>query len=326
MVIRVLEAGETRIIDVAQLPDELKRAGHLVWVDIPADDADGEKILTDVFAFHHRAVHDCLRRNPTPKFYTYPDHVFVVLHVPYPGAAGHVHSIELDMFIAPGYVVTVHGPLNPSIDPGVAQIEVDQVAGRIDVGRWHPESASHLVHAIITGLNRQMDTQLSQLRFETWELEREVTSGALGDPEVFLEEMFSVRLGLQAIRTMAALDQEVYARMSKLRALGSESHALVKDSVDQFQRVMASASIQTEYLAGVIEFYQTRINTKMTVAAERLAVIAAVTLPVTAISSIVGMNVIVNDSTHWVGLGALLVMMAVMSAVLLAWAKRQGWW
>ena len=55
---------------------------------------------------------------------------------------------------------------------------------------------------------------------------------------------------------------------------------------------------QREYLQGVIEFYQARTNTKMTIAAERLAVIAAVTLPMTALSSIVGMNVIVNESTH----------------------------
>ena len=34
----------------------------------------------------------------------------------------------------------------------------------------------------------------------------------------------------------------------------------------------------------------------MTVAMERLAVIAAVTLPITAIASVYGMNVIVNDS------------------------------
>ena len=55
------------------------------------------------------------------------------------------------------------------------------------------------------------------------------------------------------------------------------------------------ADSQAEYLQGVIEFYQTRTNTKMTIAAERLAVIAAVTLPITALSSVMGMNVIVND-------------------------------
>ena len=67
---------------------------------------------------------------------------------------------------------------------------------------------------------------------------------------------------------------------------------------------------QKDYLHGTIEFYQARTNTKMTIAAERLAVIAAVTLPVTAISSILGMNVIVNEGTRPVALAVALVVMA----------------
>ena len=50
---------------------------------------------------------------------------------------------------------------------------------------------------------------------------------------------------------------------------------------------------ESQFLFGVIELYQTKVNTKMTVAMERLAVIAAVTLPITAIASIEGMNMIV---------------------------------
>jgi Mg2+ and Co2+ transporter CorA len=64
----------------------------------------------------------------------------------------------------------------------------------------------------------------------------------------------------------------------------------------------------------------------MTIAAERLAVIAAVTLPITSLSSVLGMNVIVNQSTHWVALTILLLIMLVISLVLLRWAHRQGWW
>jgi magnesium transporter len=86
------------------------------------------------------------------------------------------------------------------------------------------------------------------------------------------------------------------------------------------------AHTQEDYLQGVIEFYQTRTNTKMTIAAERLAVIAAVTLPVTALSSVLGMNVIVNQTTHWTALVVLLVIMLVSSVLLLVWAKRHGWW
>ena len=64
----------------------------------------------------------------------------------------------------------------------------------------------------------------------------------------------------------------------------------------------------------------------MTIAAERLAVIAAVTLPITAISSVMGMNVIANDHSDPILLTILLVIMGAISIWLLRWAKRQGWW
>jgi Mg2+ and Co2+ transporter CorA len=85
------------------------------------------------------------------------------------------------------------------------------------------------------------------------------------------------------------------------------------------------ADSQKAYLHGTIEFYQARTNTKMTVAAERLAVIAAVTLPITALSSVIGMNLIVNDETQWIALAVILVVMLGMSMTLLIWAKRKGW-
>ncbi len=82
---------------------------------------------------------------------------------------------------------------------------------------------------------------------------------------------------------------------------------------------------QKDYLQGTIEFYQARTNTKMTVAAERLAVIAAVTLPITALSSIIGMNVIVNERTQWPSVAVIVLVMLAMSGALLVWAKRKGW-
>jgi magnesium transporter len=324
--IRCVLQGALKLLELADLPAALAAPEGVVWVDFPVQDPMRDEVLRDVFGFDERAVRDCAQRNSTSRLHIYPDHTFVVLHVPDPGEAGHVHSIEMDMFVGSNYVVTVHGPLNPAVDPEVALVETAAVSRRMDDGRWLPESSDHLVHAIVTGMNRRMDQHLSALRHVTWDLERRVTSGTLGDPEEFLEEMFAVRLALQAIHTMAALNREIYARLARLKAFGPHTRGLVLDSVDQFKRVMSSADIQRAYLQGVIDFYQTRINTKMTVAAERLAVIAAVTLPVTAVSSIMGMNVIVNSATHWAALIVLLVLMGGMSLWLLIWARRQGWW
>ena len=64
---------------------------------------------------------------------------------------------------------------------------------------------------------------------------------------------------------------------------------------------------------------------RSTIAAERLAVIAAVTLPITALSSILGMNVIVNERTQWLSVAAIVLVMLAMSGALLVWAKRKGW-
>ena len=220
MEIRQIVGTQTRRLAPSDLPLALAEPEGLVWVDIPPAEPDAERLLTEVFCFHPRAVQDCARRNPTPKLHLYGDHVFLVLHAPDPGEAGHVHSIELDLFVGPNYLVTVHGPVNPAVSPEVSLVETSAVARRLDDGRWHPDSVEQLMHAVVTGLNRRMNQQLADLRLTTWDLERTVTSGALGDPEAFLEDMFSVRLGLQAIRVMAALDHEVYARMSRLHAYG----------------------------------------------------------------------------------------------------------
>jgi Mg2+ and Co2+ transporter CorA len=105
----------------------------------------------------------------------------------------------------------------------------------------------------------------------------------------------------------------------------SHGQSLLLDAVDQFHHLSVMAETQKSYLHGTIEFYQARTNTKMTIAAERLAVIAAVTLPITALSSVLGMNLIVNDETHWILLTITLAIMMAMSTALLVWAKRKGW-
>ena len=299
----------------------------LVWVDIPTCDEEGVRVLSEVFGFHPLAVRDCVERNQVPKVHAYSDHVFIVLHAPERGRGGSVHYVELDQFVGPGFLVTVHGPLDQAVNPDVALRETRAVLKRLQSGRLRPSSSFELSYAIVTALARHQESFLAALAREAGRLEQRVMGGEIDDPEQFLEELFRSRHELLVVRTMAALSREIYGRMVTLeRFVPGASQALVADLADQFARVSGVADGQKDFLQGVIEFYQTRTNTKMTIAAERLAVIAAVTLPITALSSIYGMNVIVNDRTHPVHLAVVLLVMAVMSMVLLRWTKRQGWW
>jgi Mg2+ and Co2+ transporter CorA len=309
-----------------QLSTALTREDGFVWVDLPVDDPETEHVLSDVFKFHPRAVRDCLERNALPKVHVYRDHVLVVLHAPETGHGGHVHYLELDQLVGSRYLVTVHGPINPAVDPTAALRETGPVAARLDAGRLRPASPYALSGSIVSALTSRMRDHLAEGTADVWLFEQQVTAGQLGDAEQFLDAMFRIRHGLLVIRTMASLSHEIYGRMHALDVYGEDGRSLLDNSLDQFARLAMMARNQEEYLQGVIEFYQTRMNTKMTIAAERLAVIASITLPITALSSVMGMNVIVNSASDPVFITVLISVMAAMSAVLLMWTKRRGWW
>jgi magnesium transporter len=311
---------------VEDLTALLARDDGLVWVDIPHCDEAAAQVLSETFGFHPLAVRACVERNAVPKVRAYRDHIFVILHAPELGTGGHVHYVELDQFIGPRYVVTVHGPVNPAVPPEAALRETRAVLGRIEAGRLHPRSAFELSYAIVSALAQGQEAFVETVTRQVWPLEQRVTSGHLGNPEQFLEDLFSARHGLLAVSNMATLGHQIYRRMSMLgRFIPADRLPLVADLEDQFARVSGVADGQIRYLEGVIEFYKARTDTKMTIAAERLTLIAVLTLPITALSSVYGMNIIVNDRTDFPHLAVVLAAMIAISAVLLRWAKRQGW-
>ena len=312
---------------VDELGALLARDDGLVWVDMPFCDEQAARVLSETFGFHPLAVQACVERNAVPKVRAYRDHVFVVLHAPELGTGGHVHYVELDQFIGPRYLVTVHGPVNPAVTPAAAQRETRAVLGRIEAGRLRPRSTFELSYAIVSALAQGQEAFVETATREVWPLEQRVTSGHLGDPEQFLEELFGTRHALLAVSNMATLGHQIYRRMSALaRVIPPDCQPLVADLEDQFDRVAGVADGQVRYLEGVIEFYKARTDTKVTIAAERLALIAVLTLPITALSSVYGMNIIVNDRTDFPHLAVVLAAMVAISAVLLRWAKQQGWW
>jgi magnesium transporter len=327
MDVHLITEGGIEQCGADDLPALLERRQGLVWVDIPQMDTEAVRVLGEVFKFHPLAIQDCENRNHVSKVHVYTDYVFLALHAPELGKGGHVHHLELDQFVGPGYLVTVHGPLDPEVLPGLEFRETNAVRKRIESGRFRPSRSFELSHAIVSAMTRHKEGFVGILALEVGLLEQRVMAEEKEDPEEFLEELFRARHGLIAVRTMAALSSEIYGRLGGLtQFVPVDAQPLVVDIADQFERIKAMADGETEFLQAVIEFHQAMTNTKMTIAAERLAVIAAVTLPVTALSSVYGMNLIVNDSTHWGQLAIVLAVMIAMSGTLLRWAKHQGWW
>ena len=103
-------------------------------------------------------------------------------------------------------------------------------------------------------------------------LEQQVMGGVEEDPETFLEQLFKVRHKLLTVRTMAAQTREVYGRLVRVAGFVPDAGVpLFDDLVDQYGRLRGIADGQLAFLHGVTEYYRARTDTKMTIAAERLA-------------------------------------------------------
>ena len=306
----------------------LAAGSRWVWVDVPEPDASTAALLCDVFGVHPKAAADGLARNHIARLHHYGDVLYLALHRPEPGAAGHVHYLELDLYVGPSFLVTLHGPRNEKVPLPAMLRETADVAVRVDAGRLRPAGPSALLYALVSALTNVQERLVNEFAQQVGRLEQRVMAQDDDDhPQEFLDELFTVRHTLLTVRTMAAQGSEVLARAATLAARsGATDAAVLEDLRDQYERLARITASQLEFLEGVTSFYRARTDTRMLIAAERLAVIAAITLPVAAIAGVLGMNVVVNDSTQWPLFAIVVVLMVALSLYLLRWAKRQGWW
>jgi Mg2+ and Co2+ transporter CorA len=311
--------------DASDLPTLTSRTDGFVWVDVPTWNGDAQRLLAPLIELHPIAVETCARRNYLPSAFPYAKHVLLVVLGVLRGAEGHVHLLECDVFLADRCLVTVHGPLNPAVPVEAAGREVASALRRIHDGRFRPTGPADVLQDLLTGIGRHYIEVMGAVAADVALLEQRVRDGDLRHPEPLMDEMFLLRHELQVVLTVAAQTQELLSYVGQTEQ-GSALRTQTLELAAQFGAVRRSGESEREYLAGVIDLYQTRVSTKMTVAAERLAVLAALTLPVTAVSSVLGMNVIVNQQTRPGQLAILLVVMLGISGVLLRWTHKQGWW
>jgi Mg2+ and Co2+ transporter CorA len=334
------ESGLTRRHE-EELPDLLVADEGVVWVDIPQCRLYEAEVLGRVFGFSEIALHDCVNRNHVSKIQAYDDHVFTVLHAPQPGEHGHVHYIELDQFMGLNYLVTIHGPLNPKADPSVAFLDTNAVMERIVSAKFRPKTAFELSSAIISAMTRREIDMIAVLAEESGHLEQRVMSGeVMKDSEGFLTDLFQVWYELLAIRTIAVHSSATYDRMASLaRFLPPDHEPLVADLADRFEMVSSMADGQRESLHGVIEFFQTRVSTHLTIASDELAKtsiqqnddmrkisawVAIIAVP-TAVTGFMGQNVPYPGFGTEAGFFASTTVMLVMAIVLYVFFRRKEW-
>lgn len=311
---------------IADLQELMEAGDGFLWLDIPEMDAEAERLAREIFDFDPRAIRDCKERSHIPKVFPHKGYLFMAMHSLTPGPAGHLHLLEIDMFIGQRYLVTVHGPYGRGVPTEVGLAEADAVLSRLADRSFQPARPAELAHALLAAIVRHLELLLHDLADEVATMDRRMRDGETGDAQLFLDEMFIVRHELMSVTNRAWQSREACASAKSATASLGPAASLFDDLEHRFERLRSLADGEKEFLQGVLDFYQSRTATAMNIAMERLALIAAVSLPVTAIASVYGMNVIVNSQTDAKHVVLIVALMLAMSGLMLRFAKKQGWW
>lgn len=259
-----------------------------------------------------------------PRVRRYADHLLIELHAPAPGPDGLVDGVALNQFVSRDYVVTVH-ERRDGIAPDDASRDTTTVLRRLREGRAAAGSSSQLAHAVATAVAENMEMTVRGLSDRVVKLEREIMHGRRSD-ERHLDSMFRARHELVTVQTMATHNRAVFDRLSRMAGeLLPDSMSDVEDAADQFARVQSMCAAERDFLQELLDLYQTRATDSINIAMERLALISAVALPITAVASVNGMNTMVNAHTRPLQL-VLSLGAVVLTIAMLVWARRQGWW
>lgn len=286
--------------------DAVRSANTLVWIDIPSVRADELDALGAVFGFDREAIEDILDVEQLPKYADYGDHVFVILHA-LTAAGDRVDTIELDVFIAEGLLVTVHSTPIVGIDwmwsaaqshAHLSEQGADELFGHLAevIGRRYFE----IVHALEIRIDGLAEAALGAQRIvllETQILRRE---------EATLRQMLHPqRLALAELRT------------HNRSVIGGEAIRHVDDAYDVHNQVVEALSAARGLLSDVLDTYRGAAAERQANATTVLAVYSAVLLPLTLVVGWYGMNVrdlpAADESWGWELVTAVMVVFALAS-------------
>jgi magnesium transporter len=254
-------------------------SGSFFWLDVLRPDAAAIERLGDVFGFHPLALEDTSVFHQRPKLEDYPGYSFLVLYGSAPDADG---LVEVHVFTAPGYVVTVRHDGCPAFDR-----LIERAHRRADVdladGMLLYRIADGLVDSFFPALG-EMDDTIDALSAEI--LEAPATHQ--------LSQVFEIKRDLMNLRKVIAPQRDLFAAIvsgvEEIPGVGEETTRYFRDVYDHLIRLADLVDAYRDLLASTADLYLANVGNRRDQVMKQLTVIATVFLPITFLTGFFGQN------------------------------------
>jgi len=257
-------------------------SGAIVWVDLAAPSIPESLVLTDTFHFHPLSVEDAMSERQYPKVEAYDGYLYVILHGIESMAAEHCFAThDVDFFVGPNYLVTVHDGDSRSI---------------ADLRDHATRNAKILAEGPVALFHRIVDTMVDHYRPEIDKLEDRLDTleddiFKTADPRR-VREILDEKRQVASLRRIVIPQRDVIARLARrdFVDVSTEMSFRFRDVYDHLVRIADDALIFQDRLTGILDAHLSNISNQLNQVMKVLAVVSTIFMPLTLLTGIYGMN------------------------------------
>jgi magnesium transporter len=269
------------------------------------------------FSLHELAVEDAEQAHQRPKLEDYEDSYFIVLRTAhYHDDSETVHFGEIDVFVGPGYVVSVrHGP-----GTGLRGAR-QRLEERPDLLKLGPAA---VVWAIVDQVvddylpvTEGIDDDIEEVEQAVFDAESEPTERIYFLKREVIEFHRAVWPLLTPLESIVA---------GAIAGLDDQLRRYLRDVADHAKRIDEIVNSQRELLTSVLEANLALVSVKQNEVVKKISSWAAIIAVPTFIASVYGMNFEHMPELHQrIGYPLALAAMVISVALLYRFFRRVGW-
>jgi magnesium transporter len=294
-------------------------SGVFIWVDLAAPSIPESLVLSDTFKFHPLSVEDAMAPREYPKAEEYNGYLYVILHgIDFQATEHGFATHDVDFFIGPNYLVTVHDGTSRSI------LELRDHCPRNS--KILGEGTIALFHRIVDSMVEHYRPEVDKLEDRLDDLEKEV----FDDPRPSLiREILSEKRDVSSLRRVVTPQRDVMGRLARrdFQIINAEMSFRFRDVYDHLVRISDDSLIFQDRITGILDAHLSNVSNRLNEVMKVLTVVSVIIMPLTLLAGLWGMNVPLprfpgSDALQfWWLCGISLVVIVIMLALF----RRKRW-
>jgi len=298
----------------------LKDKPHVTWINI-----DGvhqvdiiEKIGTRL-NIHPLVLEDIMNTTQRPKMEDFVDYIFIVLKMlHYEEDENRAKAEQVSVILGSNFVISFQENEGDIFDPIRERIKSER-------GRIRKMGADYLAYSLIDATVDNYFTILEKLGERIEDIEDELVSNPALET---LQGIHSLKREMVFLRKSVWPLREAVNRLEKWESpLVSRSLGIyLRDVYDHTIQVIDSIETFRDMLSGLLDIYLSSVSNRMNEIMKVLTIIATISIPLTVITGIYGMNFQFMPELQWQwSYPLVLLAMLTLGITMLIYFRRKEW-